>query len=573
MPWVSLRVRARSPRFIRFPLALQINSLQLRWASNESCQASELVLNPNQAVIINENRPTIVEAFQTLLHKNWSLVDIQHLEKKLGLKKITVNNHDNLAIKQARVQSKSYFKDKEIEKQQEMVSKKRMTEFARNHVSDDSKHDELQNAYLQAQRTRFTDVELVGKVFLAYMKYPMPRPLNMPNDMLESLMSMYQVTEKNNARLRDQYFCLLSDVLDCKMPVSIPEHNTALAYIVYWGSKSQTPRGLQYGRRYFFYLRKYGVLTKNAGPYNTVFAAAVRVKRLKVCHTFLRMMQEDKVDFDMFSYSTVIQFYGSIGKTTLVKGWINRSINNRMVSDTAFIESAISALINCNETNEALNFLSMLESYTIMNGYLPGLLSSTEKKKLIAKQRLLANQRIMHDNDAKSDRSEFTINVSIQDSSYDCFLKHYMHEGNFDGIFELVHRMKFFGLNLRRAYVALFKGFYIHGSSRHGKWGPENLTDVFASVINQPMDFEISRATVLWIIRSFTVVMNDYKLVQQVFEKCLERRLIQFGSEKGVAPAFLLAMEWSRGVILRSGKKQKLISFDDDFENLDDEDM
>lgn len=388
----------------------------------------------------------------------------------------------------------------------------------------------------------YGEKKFLDNVFECYMALPQPRPRYIKPLDLEKLLSVYKAGPKHRIETMVQYRRILDDLMLADMPISHREEFAKLSYIVMSGRYSRIEeRTLSNGLEELRTLDERGVISKDPTPFNILMTAAIGSGESQILYKIIAEMKVRQVCPDRFTFINLITFYGKRrDKKTAMKVY-SKFVESEEITDSTVLSALVACLVRCGDIAGAKSVLNFVETRADANNWRNESLSSKARSILTRNLKMIAlNRRRMRDRKEKLPVPEDSIFVTPTIAIYQSFLSYYTANGDFHALCDIMDRMHHFGLPLQRAYLLMFKGFYMHGNMRYSEWTLDCLEAFLQTIFSSSPDAKLlSRTVSVWALRAYMVATEDISKLQMLREKLLERYVIEGGDPSNISQKVL----------------------------------
>lgn len=381
-----------------------------------------------------------------------------------------------------------------------------------------------------------------------YRRLPQPRMLHITGKMRHALLRALGTPAEKTARGMLRYFSVVADVKNCGIALTLMEWNYALALAgryAGWSSSSELDSAVRLWKE----METEAKVQGNDVTFNILFDVASKAGNFTLSEMILREMEARKITSDRYYQVSLINFFGLRNNADGVRAAYKEMVESGEMIDTVALNCVINGLLRCGQESSAeIVYERMLHPPT--SALRPPIRDYSSAKIILHVLKIFGRTSRMQ----PELREHLQRQVSIRPDhrTYRILVDFYaVKVGNFNRIVKLLADMKWGAVALDgRIYLALFQGFYHHGTRMRGAWSEQRLQAVYVTFMSAldagDRNVRLTKWLALWVLRAFAkcssqlTVFDVFVRLKQV--GCLDEQSLDFLNK--ATTDMMVSLEW-----------------------------
>jgi pentatricopeptide repeat protein len=315
-----------------------------------------------------------------------------------------------------------------------------------------------------------------------------------------------------------RYLSVIDDMKGTAIPLTTSEWTSAISFAARYVGKS-TELEVEAALHMWREMEHIAGVKGNDATFNVLFDVACKAGKFTLAEMIYKEMEKRGFEFNRFHHVSLIYYYGLKQNGDGARAAYKALIEAGEIVDTVVLNSMISALIGAHEANAAENIYERMKRNHLEH-------SGSQLPPKDYKARRQINRILMQmAKVAKVDRSkgrEFQQRSIIAPDvhTFRILVNYFaVRAGELDKTAKFLDEMKWFELPVHGAlFLALLKGFAIHGGIRYTHWTEERLESVWKSFLGaldgEVENLYISRWMVTWALRAFAKCSGKSRTIE-----------------------------------------------------------
>lgn len=385
-------------------------------------------------------------------------------------------------------------------------------------------------------------------IYGLYRSLPEPRITYLPGRLRHGLLAALGVTERRNPKSMLRYFAVVADVKNAGYALTKPEWNTAMSFASrYVGQTSETEAeaALHLWRE----MEHHAGLKGNEVTFNILFDVASKAGKFAVAEMTYQEMISRGYQFNRYHHVSLIHFFGLKMDSSGVRAAYKEMVDHGEVIDAVVLNCVMSSFLRCGEEASAEHIYKMMKISDERSKLIPH--RDYNFNKMVNKV-LLMFGRVGRKHPDLRHGFQMAGVVTPNLATYRILLNYYgIRLGQMSKVAQFLDEMKFFRVPIHGAvFLAIFKGFAIHGGTPGSEWSTKRLTDVwnaFLDAFDGGTDgLYISTWLAMWVLRAFAKSTGSRDEILAVYEELRVRWPADYGTD-----SFML--EFLHKLLLKNG--------------------
>jgi pentatricopeptide repeat protein len=345
------------------------------------------------------------------------------------------------------------------------------------------------------------------EVYKLYRDLPAPRAPYLESKTRHRLLRHLSVVERKDEQSMLRYFSVIDDMKSTAIPLSTSEWTSAISFAARYVNKSteaEVEAALQMWREMEHVVGVKG----NDATFNVLFDVACKAGKFTLAEMIYKEMDARGFKFNRFHHVSQIHFYGLKGNGDGARAAYKALVEAGEIVDTVVLNAMISALIQSHEANAAENVYERMKRAHLANtnSRLP---PKDFKSRREINLSLLKLAKIAQDDPSKLEEFRQNSIIAPDTQTYRILVNYFaVRAGELDKVSKYLDEMKWFQIPLHGAlFLALVKGFALHGGIRYTEWTDDRLERVWKSFLQAidegAEDLYISKWMAVWALKAF----------------------------------------------------------------------
>lgn len=345
----------------------------------------------------------------------------------------------------------------------------------------------------------------LDSIYKLYRKLPEPRMLNLVGPARHRLMRIMGLPPKRNMDAMLRYYALISDVKSAGLTLRKVQWNYALAY----ATKFTSYVGAQESEAV---LRLWRDMEKGAGmqgnyvTFNILFDTACKAGNYELAELLYNEMESRGIVFNRYHHVSLIHFFGLKLDSGGVRAAYREMVESGEIVDQIALNCVISGFLRCGEEAAAEDVYRRMKDNNVHPSVLLPPRDYTANK--MVNKVLMMFSKVSKEHPALRSLLERGVDLAPGIRTYRHFIEHYaIKVGNLNKVAEFLDEMKHDQIPVDATiFLALLKGFYIHGGHSGSAWSKGRLDRILQALYDtrdeKAKGFKINSWLVIWAMRA-----------------------------------------------------------------------
>jgi pentatricopeptide repeat protein len=363
-------------------------------------------------------------------------------------------------------------------------------------------------------------------IYKLYSKLPEPRMLNIEWRLRDRLMRIMALPHKRDMNSMLRYFDLIADVKNAGLTLRRAHWNYALAFATKYTSQAGAQE-MDSALKLWRQMEKDANVQANDVTFNILFDVAAKNGNFALAEMMYQEMETRGIEFNRFHHVSLIHYFGLKLDSGGIRAAYKEMVESGEMVDTVVLNCVISGFLKCGEETAAE------ETYQRMRNSNTQLTKSPNKKnymvgKMVTKV-LMMFAKVGKDHPQLKKSLQTNVQLAPDLRTYHLFVEHYaIKVGNLAKVAQYLDEMQHLRIPIHPTiFLALLKGFYVHGGVPGSPWSAQHLEGVLASLYEardeRAKGLRIDRWMVIWALRAVWKCSADPEAVTKTFEE-MQRR-------------------------------------------------
>ncbi|PKS07035.1 hypothetical protein jhhlp_005632 [Lomentospora prolificans] len=378
-------------------------------------------------------------------------------------------------------------------------------------------------------------------VYRQYLKVPEPRMLHISAPVRRLLLRALGTPERRDSKSMLRYFAAISDVKNCGLALRLPEWNYAMAFASRYVRRT-TEAEAETTLKLWSEMERNGGIKGNEVTFNILFDVASKSGNFALAEMIYKEMDARQIKFNRYHHVSLIHYFGLKMDGDGVRAAYREMVNAGEVIDTVVLNCVISGLLKSGEESAAEEVYERMKAGREGEGlpnppqrdYIPN--------KVVTKVLLLLG-KVGRSHPSLRRKFQKLAPLSPDLQTYRILVNHFaLKTGNLAKVAQYLDEMKWFQVPLHDSiFLALFKGFAVHGGFSGATWSEQRLRSVLTALLDAldegVKDLQIEMWLAMWILRAFKKCTTP-EATKDTYDLLLERMCLT-ESQEGFMEDFL----------------------------------
>ncbi|KAL7810783.1 pentatricopeptide repeat-containing protein [Trichoderma aethiopicum] len=385
--------------------------------------------------------------------------------------------------------------------------------------------DRLQAAI--GQRLRHPHRYSLDEIYKLYCQLPEPRMLCLTWQWRNRLLKVMGTPQKRDMDSMLRYFALVADVKNAGLTLRRSQWNFALAFATKYAARASTQE-MESALRIWKEMEKEAHMTGNEVTFNILFDVAAKAGNFTLADMIYKEMEKRGIEFNRFHHVSLIHYFGLKLDSGGVRAAYREMVESGEMIDTVVLNCVISGLLRCGEEAAAEETYQRMKNDHDMASEMPQ--KDYMMNKVVTKV-LMMFSRVGKQHPELKKSFQTNVRLAPDLRTYKLLVNHYATRvGNLQKVAQYLDEMKHLKIAIHPTiFLALFKGFYMHGGYPGSDWSEQRLQGVLAGFYQahdeRGADFRIDQWVVIWALRAVKKCSSNEALIQ-TFESMSQRWVI-----------------------------------------------
>jgi pentatricopeptide repeat protein len=345
-------------------------------------------------------------------------------------------------------------------------------------------------------------------LYQLYRALPRPRAPYLTARLRHRFLRHLYTPERKDETSMLRYLSVVDDMKNSAIPLSTMEWNSAISFAARYVTRS-TDIEVEAALHMFREMEHVAGVKGNSVTFNILFDVASKAGKFTLAEMIYKEMAARGFEFDRFHHVSLIHYHGLRRNGDGARAAYKTLVESGEIVDTIVLNAMISALIQSREASAAENIYERMKRIHLSresNAPLPPRNFLTQRRINMVLKKMAKISKL------DPTRREQFQNMSIMApdlQTYRILVNYFaIQAGELNKTAQLLGEMRWFKVPIHGAlFLALFKGFTIHGGLRYTHWSETRLESVWNSFLfaidNGIEDLYISQFMVAWVLRAF----------------------------------------------------------------------
>lgn len=321
-------------------------------------------------------------------------------------------------------------------------------------------------------------------VYELYRALPAPRITYLSRSRIRLLMRRLSVVERKSVPTRMRYLSVVDDLKAAGIPLSVAEWNSAISFAgrcLARVSAAQVESALSVFRE----MELESGVRANHVTFNILVDLATKAGKYVLAELMLKEMRARSLDLNRFGGVGLIYHFGLKGDGDGVRTAYRRFLDDGHIVDTVVLNCVIAALIKAGEAPAAEHVYEKMKLFSANREGVPLPPRFWRDIRALGKA-LQRDASLAKGNRARHRKLQANAILAPDLRTYRILIIHHSIEtGRLERIITLLQEMRWYEVQLHASiFLALLKGFSLHGGVRNTQWTRSLLEGVWSAYLH-----------------------------------------------------------------------------------------
>ena len=364
----------------------------------------------------------------------------------------------------------------------------------------------------------------LATIYKLYKRLPEPRMLNLTGQWRNRLLRVMGSPYKRDIESMLRFFALVADVKNAGLTLRRSHWNHAIAFATRYSARVGVQEMESALRLWRDMERDAGILGNDV-TFNVLFDVAAKAGNYSLADMIFNEMDNRGIEFNRFHHVSLIHYFGLKLDSGGIRAAYREMVESGEMIDTVVLNCVISGFLRCGEESAAEEVYRRMKEGNDLNQDMPArdyMMGKVVTKVLMMFSKVGKNHPQL--------QSSFQDNIHLAPDlrTYRLLVDHYaIRVGDLGKVAQYLDEMKFLKIPIHPTiFLALFKGFYVHGGHDGSAWSQQRLEGVLSALYEardeHARGFRIDRWLVIWALRAVRKCSTT-EAVQQAYEAMAQR--------------------------------------------------
>jgi pentatricopeptide repeat protein len=372
-------------------------------------------------------------------------------------------------------------------------------------------------------------------IYKLYMQLPEPRMLNLTGEWRDRLMRIMGLPHKKNTESMLRYFSLVGEVKKAGLTLRRSHWNYAIAFATKYANQADSKEVDSALKLWQQMERETSYWGSNDVTFNVLFDVAAKAGNFELAEMIYKEMVRRKIDFNRFHHVSLIHFFGLKLDSSGIRAAYKEMVDSGEMIDTVALNAVIGGFLKCGEEDAAEETYRKMMSSNRPSYELPPKNYFTDK---VMTKILCMFASVSKKHPELKVSLQTNVQLAPDFRTYKILVEYYaVKAGDLSRVTRYLDEMQYLNIPIHPTiFLALLKGFYVHGGLEDSQWTATRLENVLGALYEardeNARGFRIDTWLVIWALRAVQkcstteAVVNTYDEMQQRWD--VPRHRVEF---------------------------------------------
>jgi pentatricopeptide repeat protein len=351
-----------------------------------------------------------------------------------------------------------------------------------------------------------------------YRALPAPRVPYLDSPTRHRLLHNLGVLERKDEEAMLRYLSVIDDMKATGIPLTTAEWNCATSFAGRYVGKT-TEIEVESGLRLWKEMEHVAGVRGNSATFNILFDMATKAGKFKLAEKIYEEMASRGLAFNRFHHVSLIHYYGLRADGDGVRKAYKTLVEACEIVDTVVLNCMISSLLRAFEPQAAEQVYERMKRLHMdrSGAQLPS--RDFKNRRAITKALMRMAEHAKRD-PTQLERFQNLSSVAPDLQTYRILINYLaIQAGDLHKTVKLLDEMRWFEVPLNGSiFLALFKGFALHGGIRYTHWTQERVESVWRAYLqavdSQHKDLYLGKWIIVWALKAFAKCSDKAKTIE-----------------------------------------------------------
>lgn len=383
-------------------------------------------------------------------------------------------------------------------------------------INDETRQLILKLCQAISYRLRHPSRASLDPIYKLYLQLPEPRMLYLTWNWRDRLLKVMGMPSKRDTESMLRYFALVADIKNAGLTLRRTHWNLALAFAAKYAARASNAE-MESALRLWREMERGAKIKGNDVTFNILFDVASKAGNFTLAEMIYKEMERRGIPYNRYHHVSLIHYFGLKLDSSGVRAAYKEMVEAGEMVDTIVLNCVISGLLRCGEESAAEETYHRMKTGSTLMPMMPD--RNYTMGRVITKV-LMMFTRIGKKHPEMQKAFQKNVQLVPNLHTYKLFVEHYaIKVGDLSKVAQYLDEMKYLKITIHPTiFLALFKGFYIHGGYSSSEWSEKRLEGVLMALYQAKDEgvkgFRIDRWLVIWALRAVNKCSNTEAVIR-----------------------------------------------------------
>lgn len=362
-------------------------------------------------------------------------------------------------------------------------------------------------------------------IFKLYMQLPEPRMLNLTGEWRDRLMRIMGLPHHKSIDAMLRYFTLIGEVKKAGLTLRRSHWNYAIAFATKYARHAESGEVDSALKLWQQMEREMSYWGSNDVTFNVLFDVAAKAGNFDLAEMIYKEMESRNIEFNRFHHVSLIHFFGLKLDSSGMRAAYKEMVDSGEMIDTVALNAVIGGFLKCGEEEAAEETYQKMKNSNSPAREMPPKDYFTDK---VVSKILCMFASVSKKHPELKIPLQTNVQLAPDFRTYKILVEYYaVKGGDLPRVTQYLDEMQYLRIPIHPTiFMALLKGFYIHGGVEGSGWTADRLESVLEALFQardeNARGFRIDTWLVIWVLRA-VFKCSDREAVVHTYDE-LHRR-------------------------------------------------